>query len=165
MKAFHRWRGHPSDRGASAVEFALIVPVLLLVVFGIIQFGITFGQILALNNAARQGARAGVVGLNSCDTVMAEVYQGSLGAIALKYPITVTVSRAGTGTICKATVDASGSPTYSTGRGTTVACPAGNASNALTVSTTSTTSFTIPPYFFISNYVVTGNGVFQCEIG
>ena len=170
MRSLRHRRGQPADTGASAVEFALVVPLLLLLVFGIIQFGMTFGQILALNNASRQGARAGVVGLNTCDTVMGQVYQGSLGAIALKYPLTVTVSRSGSGggTVCKAMVNMSGSSyaaSYTAGSATTVACPAGNAANTLSVGTSSTTSFTIPPFFFISNYVVSGNGVFQCEIG
>ena len=44
-----------------AVEFALIVPVLLLIVFGIINFGVLFSQQLTLNNAVREGARKAVV--------------------------------------------------------------------------------------------------------
>jgi Flp pilus assembly protein TadG len=172
MRKLKHRRGRSADEGAAAVEFALVVPLLLLLVFGIIQFGMTFGQILALNNASRQGARVGVVGLNSCDTIMADVYQGSLGAIALAYPLTVTVTRSGTGPVCTAQVSSSGATSYSyflpsdppVPAGDTVACPAGNAANSITVTTTSKTSFTIPPFFFVSNYVVTGNGVFQCEI-
>lgn len=55
-----RGRGD-SDRGAVAVEFALVVPLLLLIVFGIVNFGIVFSQQLTLNNALREGARKAVI--------------------------------------------------------------------------------------------------------
>ena len=47
-----------SDRGAAAVEFALVVPVLLIVVFGIIDFGRMLNAQLQVTEAAREGARA-----------------------------------------------------------------------------------------------------------
>lgn len=50
-----------SVRGQAMVEFAaVLLPVLLLVV-GIIQFGLLFGANITLTNAAREGARAGTV--------------------------------------------------------------------------------------------------------
>lgn len=48
-----------SDEGAAAVEFALVLIPLLMIVFGIISFGITFSDSLALENAAREAARFG----------------------------------------------------------------------------------------------------------
>jgi Flp pilus assembly protein TadG len=50
-----------SDRGAAAVEFALVVPVLLMVVFGIIDFGRMMNVQLQVSEAAREGARAATV--------------------------------------------------------------------------------------------------------
>jgi TadE-like protein len=50
-----------SDRGAAAVEFALVVPVLLIVVFGIIDFGRMLSAQLQVSEAAREGARAASV--------------------------------------------------------------------------------------------------------
>lgn len=44
--------------GTAAAEFALIVPVLLLVIFGIIQYGITFNHYIELANGVASGARA-----------------------------------------------------------------------------------------------------------
>lgn len=45
------------ERGAAAVEFALVLPILLAVVFGIVEFSWTFNQQISLTNAARESAR------------------------------------------------------------------------------------------------------------
>ncbi len=49
------------DRGAVAVEFALILPVLLLIVVGTIEFGRVYSQVQVYNGAAREGARCAAV--------------------------------------------------------------------------------------------------------
>jgi len=49
------------DRGAAAVEFALVVPVLLLLVFGIIDFGLFFSDSLSARQGVREAARQGAV--------------------------------------------------------------------------------------------------------
>lgn len=54
-------RRRRNERGASAVEFALTVLPLLLILSGIVNFGVVFSQKLALDNAVRQAARAVVV--------------------------------------------------------------------------------------------------------
>ena len=46
-----------SERGSVMVEFALVVSILFLILFGIIQFGMVFNAQLSLNYAAREGAR------------------------------------------------------------------------------------------------------------
>ncbi len=50
-----------NDRGQTMVEFALVVPILLLVVFGIIQFGMLYNDYITLTDATRVGARKGAV--------------------------------------------------------------------------------------------------------
>ena len=50
-----------TDRGANLVEFALVVPLLLLLVLGIVEFGLLFGQSNEVRHAAREGARYGAV--------------------------------------------------------------------------------------------------------
>ena len=56
----HRGRRR-DERGVVAVEFALVVIPLLMIIAGIVNFGLVFAQQLALDNAVRAGARAGVV--------------------------------------------------------------------------------------------------------
>ena len=47
------------ERGTGAVEFALVVPVLLMVLFGTITAGLTYSHHLSINNAARESSRFG----------------------------------------------------------------------------------------------------------
>ncbi|MHB8996334.1 MAG: TadE/TadG family type IV pilus assembly protein [Armatimonadota bacterium] len=49
-------------RGAAAVEFALVLPLLLALLFGIIEFGLVFKDQLAILQAAREGSRIAAVG-------------------------------------------------------------------------------------------------------
>ena len=49
-----RWRG---QEGTAAVEFAVIMTVLLILVFGTIEFGIAFSKVNVYTGAAREGAR------------------------------------------------------------------------------------------------------------
>lgn len=49
------------ERGAAAIEMALVLPVLILVLGGIIDFGRLFYTQIMLTNAAREGARAGII--------------------------------------------------------------------------------------------------------
>lgn len=55
-------RGKRTQRGAAAVEFALLLPVMMGVIAGITDFGRAFFTQIELTNAAREGARAAVVG-------------------------------------------------------------------------------------------------------
>jgi Flp pilus assembly protein TadG len=51
---------HP-QRGASAVEFAVVLPVLILILFGTIEFGLFMFNKQVITNASREGARAGII--------------------------------------------------------------------------------------------------------
>src|SRR5215212_6752129 len=69
------------DDGAVIVEFALIFPVLILLVAGVIQFGIMYSQYQVLQGAAREGARCAAVQATDfadCD-VQGEIDDASLG--------------------------------------------------------------------------------------
>ena len=47
------------NRGQSLVEFAIILPVFLMIAFGTIDFGLAFDASIGVSNAAREGARLG----------------------------------------------------------------------------------------------------------
>lgn len=58
IRFFRRWY---SDDGSQLVEFALVLPMLLLVVLGIAEFGFIFQRYEVITNAAREGARIAVL--------------------------------------------------------------------------------------------------------
>jgi len=50
-----------NEQGAAAAEFAILLPVLLTILFGIIEFGMLMYGREIVTNATREGARAGIV--------------------------------------------------------------------------------------------------------
>ena len=56
-----RFQPSSRDRGAAAVEFALVVPILLAVMFGIVDYGLWFGDSLNVRQGVDEGARHAVV--------------------------------------------------------------------------------------------------------
>lgn len=87
-----------NERGAAAVEFALLLPVLLTLLFGIIEFGMIMYGREVVTNASREGARAGIV------LVTPKLAAGAIQTIATTYltgtgisPSDVTVTVAGAG--------------------------------------------------------------------
>jgi len=68
-----RRRRISNDRGAAAVEFALVIPVLLLIVFGIIEFSRLYNEQISLSNAARSAARVMAIGNDQADAVTAAI--------------------------------------------------------------------------------------------
>ncbi len=84
------------ERGASAVEFALVMPILLMLVFAIISYGFLFAQDLALGNAARQTARYGAVENRTCDEVKAEALAAAAPLVNLNQAGSVIEIKRGT---------------------------------------------------------------------
>ena len=86
----HKMRG---QRGQTMVEFAIVLPIFLLLLLGILQFGIAFNHYLALTDGVRAGARYGAV-LRTSPThdaqTIAKVKQSAANLDQSK--ITVTVS-------------------------------------------------------------------------
>ena len=50
-----------SEKGQSLVEFALVAPLLIVIVFAVVQFGVLYNNYVTLTDAARTGARKAAV--------------------------------------------------------------------------------------------------------
>jgi Flp pilus assembly protein TadG len=93
---------HPSrrrrarGRGQALVEFALVIPIFLLLVAGMIDFGLGLNASITVSNAAREGARLGVV---TPLTASASDFIGPTGTIQTRVK-----SVLGTGLVSGATV-------------------------------------------------------------
>lgn len=51
-----------NKKGQALVETALVLPIILLILLGIIEFGLIFNSYLVVGNASREGARTAAVG-------------------------------------------------------------------------------------------------------
>ena len=143
-----------SEAGASAVEFALVVPLLLVLLFGIFGFGKIFAQELALGNGARQAARFGVVPDRTCQEILDEL-QANAGTIGMAgTSVTMSVRLGATG--------ATSSPRCADG--SEEPCHESTSGDNLYVEARFTSSLMIPlspvgdPDFHLA-----GVGVFRCE--
>ncbi len=78
-----------ADRGAAAVEFALLLPVLLLIVFGIVDFGRALNAQITLTQAAREGARLAALG-QPAGTVIARTQTAATGLAGVSASVTAS---------------------------------------------------------------------------
>lgn len=60
-------RDSDAEEGAVAVEFALVLTLLLMLILGVISFGLQFGTRILAVQAASEGARAAVAGLSDAE--------------------------------------------------------------------------------------------------
>ena len=113
-------RGSHSEQGANLVEFAILAPLLILLLLGIAEFGWKFGQFNDVRHGAREGARHAAVNagvLNGSADDVATYVCNAMDVTAAVSQIEVTLAQTGsdpgdTGTITiTATVDSlSGAP-------------------------------------------------------
>lgn len=85
------WR----EDGQSLVEFAIIMPVLLLVLTGILQFGLMFDKYLSMTDAVRTGARTLALGRglsDPCDPAITQAVNSALGTGLTASQVTVTLT-------------------------------------------------------------------------
>jgi Flp pilus assembly protein TadG len=90
------------DRGAAAVEFALLLPVLLLVVFGLVDLGRALNAQITLTQAAREGVRLAAL---SESNVVSRTQAAATGLSGVT--VTVTSCPSGSGPTSDATVEVS----------------------------------------------------------
>lgn len=77
-RMLRRWR----DRGAAAVEFAIVVPVIIILIFGSIEFGLAVNARTQVQNAAREGVRVASLTANGDSTSTAQVQVAALNAVS-----------------------------------------------------------------------------------
>ena len=129
-----RLRRLTGDRGAAAVEFALVVPVLLLLVFGVAEFGRAYNIQTTLSGAAREGART--------MALQNDVSAANAATVAAARPLELSGGQI------------SVSPD---------ACPLSGTTSADTVRVTVTYQMPFVTSLFGSGLRLTGNGVMQCN--
>jgi len=83
-------RDRKKRRGAAAVEFAIVAPVFLVLVFGLIEFGRLVMVQQVITNAAREGARSGI--LDGATTSNVQTVVNNYLATAAISGATVTVT-------------------------------------------------------------------------
>lgn len=88
-----------TDTGAEVIEMALVTPLLLLLILGIVDFGFLFQQYVVLSNAAAEGARvASLPGYSSADvTARVTAYATNGGVTGTVNTVTTPVALAGPG--------------------------------------------------------------------
>ncbi len=74
-----------TDQGAAAVEFALLVPLVLLILFGVIDFGRAFNIQETLTQAAREGVRGYALGLTADPTSATRNAAVAVSGITITY--------------------------------------------------------------------------------
>ena len=116
MFSRRRWSG---ENGAIAVEFAVIFPLLAVLVFGIIEFGITLSREEQWTSAARDGARYAAVSCHpdttsGCTTALIEqrianvACGGSVSCLTPGIPTVYVGSTAEPANYCSLTTNGSG---------------------------------------------------------
>ena len=95
-------RGRMARRGAAVVEFAVLAPLLFLLIFGMIEYGRMVMVQQLITNASREGARLAVLDGSTNSDVIAKAKATVGGAITLKdsdvttSPTDITTATAGT---------------------------------------------------------------------
>jgi Flp pilus assembly protein TadG len=86
-----------NEQGQTMTEFALVLPILVVLLFGIIQFGIAFNNYVTLTDAVRAGARKAAVSRNASDP------SGTCKAAVLAAADNLDKTDLGTNLICSST--------------------------------------------------------------
>lgn len=87
-----------SERGAAAVEFAILLPLLLMLVLGTIEFGRAYNAQITLTNAARDGVR--VMAINNDPAAAKAAAQNAAASVSSTIPaanITLSTTACSTG--------------------------------------------------------------------
>ena len=106
-------RCRDTERGASAVELALLFPVIAILLFGIIEFGIAFLQIQSIRTGVREGGRAAAVGAQ-VSTTRQRTIDASVGSIPAGHAGFIQVSSTAGGLCTPQNIGSDVTVTYDT---------------------------------------------------
>jgi Flp pilus assembly protein TadG len=91
------------QKGTSAIEFAIVLPLLIVLLFGIIEFSILLFDKAVITNASREGARAGMVFSEP------RLDDAGIGGVVITYCQNYLITFGNTGTALSTTVARGGS--------------------------------------------------------
>ncbi|GAA2169429.1 TadE/TadG family type IV pilus assembly protein [Pedococcus bigeumensis] len=145
-------RGGRPEGGAAAVEFALVMPILVLLISSIVGFGVVLAQQMALSNAVRQAARSAVVrdGL-TCGDMATQARTDATTLFVTTANVNITATR-------RTTAGVTSSPC---GVSTNKPCAGGQLDDTLIVTGTYNSTLSLP--FFKPTFNLQANGSFRCE--
>lgn len=157
-----------TSRGQALVEFALIIPIFLSLLMGIADLGRVVWAYNSLASSAREGARFAIVHGGTLNDLCPVGPMGGApinpGASAAACGFPISPSRQAVKDVAVAAAIAGGANTQATvcyGLGCVGDTDASGGTNArgmpVTVSVSSTISLTVPAFFGISGYTVTGS--------
>ena len=149
-------RRNRRERGASLVEFALILPLLTLFLFGIVQFGLAYDRKQSINSAAREGARMAAIPDDATVTpaTIRNRVDASFDSLANGTVDTVTIE----------IVDGNPStPDLTVPSSQTTSPCKGHAGDTVRVTAVKKHEITIP-FFGEIEPNLTGRGEFRCEV-
>ena len=81
-----------NQRGAAMAEFVIVAPVLIMILFSIIQFGLVINRVQTFNAAAREGARVASL-QSSTQSEIEDAASNTLDGLSLGISETVNVSQ------------------------------------------------------------------------
>ena len=97
------------ERGAEIIEMALVTPIFLIIIAAMFDFGFLFRNWEVATNAAREGARIGLLPAYKCDGSTVDAYMASAGFNAAAYVVKQTnkqvATAAGTFNACVVSVE------------------------------------------------------------
>jgi Flp pilus assembly protein TadG len=145
---------HPrTESGAAAVELALVIPLVVMLLAGVVAFGIVFAQQLSLGNAARQAARYGVVADRSCAQIVGEAQRAATTIDMAGRDVTVDVRVGATRT----------SATPRCTDPAAVPCDGSQVGDNVYVTVRHTSRLVVPLAVVEQDFDLDGTGVFRCE--
>lgn len=160
------------QKGAALVEFALVLPLLCLFLFGIVQFGIVYDKQQSINSAAREGARHGALDETTLeDIALQAVATSDASAVPGEAPLVEVSSREGGTVTLVATRDSDGNYADAGGSAideddeTLMPCgviPPEDRADAAVVRVSTPYEITIPMWG-VSDVTISTEAEFRCE--